>query len=82
MLLQRQWRQGGSAKFRTTKLYVNDDLNTFVGPVTAFFEAAQGEIPFTDFRRPSVRSAGIEAALAEIRTQGGPLVERDEGLGV
>jgi hypothetical protein len=75
LLIDKKWRQGGSPKFRATDLYVNDGLNTFVGPTAAFVAAGRTEIPFTAFPRPSVQTAGVEAVLAEIKKQGGPLVQ-------
>ena len=73
LLIEKKWRQGGSPTFKATELYVNDGLNTFVGPTAAFVAAGKSEIPFAAFPRPSVRSAGIAAVIAEINKQGGPL---------
>ena len=73
LLIDKKWRQGGSAKFRATDLYLNDGLNTFVGPTTSFVAAGKDEIAFSAFPRPSVRSAGVSAVIAEINKQGGPL---------
>jgi len=73
LLIKREWRSGGSPKFRSAELYVNDGLNTFVGPTSAFVEAGQAEIRFTTHQRPSVSAAGLAAVIAEIHKQGGPL---------
>jgi hypothetical protein len=78
ILIDKKWRQGGSPKFRATDLYVNDGLNTFVGPTSAFVAAGRAEIPFTAFQRPSVRTAGVEAVIAEIKRQGGPMVQEPD----
>lgn len=72
--IQKKWRQGGSTKFRAADLYVNDGLNTFVGPTASFVAASKEEIAFTAFPRPSIRVAGVAAVIAEINRQGGPMV--------
>jgi hypothetical protein len=74
LLIDKKWRQGGSAKFKATDLYVNDGLNTFVGPTASFVAAGKDEIPFIAHPRPSVRTAGVTAVIEEIKKQGGPLV--------
>ncbi len=72
--IKQEWRHDGSPKFRTAELYVNDGLNTFLGPIQAFVEAGANEIAFIRFRRPSVSPTGVAAVIAEIEAQGGPLL--------
>lgn len=68
------WRRDGAPGWRQAAQYLQDGLNTYVGPTEAFVRAAAGENPFTPFRRPWVAPAGVEAVLQEIREQSGALL--------
>jgi hypothetical protein len=72
--LKKQWRRFGSDKWKEDDQYLNDGLNTFVGPNEAFVRAGAKEVPFTQYRRPRVSADGVAAMLEEVRKQGGLLL--------
>jgi hypothetical protein len=74
LLIKPEWRQHGSDKWREDDQFVNDGLNTFLGPNEAFLRAGAKETPFNIYKRPRIKKQGIAAILEEIDKQGGPLL--------
>ncbi len=74
LLIRREWRLYGSGKWKEDDQFVNDGLNTFLGPNEAFIRAGAREMPFKMYRRPCISDQGIAAILVEIDKQGGPLL--------
>ena len=74
LLIKAEWRQHGSDKWKEDDQFVNDGLNTFLGPNDAFVRAGAKESPFKMYRRPRISSEGVVAILEEIDKQGGPLL--------
>lgn len=74
LLLKAEWRLHGSDKWKKDDQFVNDGLNTFLGPNDAFVRAGAKESPFKMYRRPSISKEGVAAILEEIDKQDGPLL--------
>ncbi|WP_157214507.1 hypothetical protein [Polaromonas sp. CF318] len=73
LFIEPKWRQHGSDKWKEDNQYLNDGLNTFLGPNVAFLRAAAKESPFNMYRRPKINAEGVAAILFEVDKQGGPL---------
>jgi hypothetical protein len=74
LLIEQEWRQGGSQRWVDQNQYLVDGLSTYLGPTDAFLRAAVRRIALAPHTRPQVLEQGIVAILAEIDKQGGPLL--------
>ena len=74
LFLKEAWRRDGAPGWRQTAQYLQDGLNTYLGPSEAFVRAAIDETPFTPFRRPWLTPSGVAAVLQEIQEQSGRLL--------
>jgi hypothetical protein len=74
LFIDQAWRQDGSPLWHSSDQYLQDGLKTYFGPSTSFVVCAQNEMPFQPHLRPKISQAGVQAILAEINAQGGPLL--------
>ncbi len=73
LLIAQEWRRDGSDTWRDAPQYLQDGLNTYLGPTDSFIAAASLERSFRPFRRPWITPEGVLAIIDEINRQGGPL---------
>lgn len=69
-----EFRLRGSLGWQRREQYLVDGLNTYLAPTSVFLRAAAAEKLFEPYLRPHVSPAGVQAILAEIDAQGGPLL--------
>jgi len=74
VLIEQQWRLGGTKAWREGTPYMNDGSTTYVGENEAFIEATATADTYLPHTRQRVSEQGVEALLANIRSRGGKLI--------
>lgn len=62
----KKWRERGSKKWKTGKMYLNDARNTFKGPHDAFISLTLEEDTFDTIKRPRIAPVGMRAIERKI----------------